>query len=352
MTGYDYGNARLRARKSRFLLTSDYQALLGASDLDGLLGLLSGTHYGPDIEAVLPRLRSIRRLDGAVAHNVGRTLEEMSSFYTDQAGRAVALLLERWDLRNVQAVLRGIAAHAAPADIAATLVPAGTIPGAVLRSLTGAADLRTLLDLLVSLGVPSARHAARLLEAWPAYTHSSDAAVLEYALHQVYAARWAAELADLDLSPLSLVFRRETDRANVLAALRLVALSTDATSDLVEQHRWLDGRLDRDTLMAAATASGPEEAADLLIPLVPTSWGEALRRWAADRDTARVALDIDVAITRELISLFTSGDPLGIDIPVAFTAMLENEARNVRYVARSVASGRPAADTLAGLVMP
>ena len=61
MTGYDYGNARLRARKSRFLGRSDYEALLSASDLEALLGLLGGTRYGPDIEAVLPRLRSIRR---------------------------------------------------------------------------------------------------------------------------------------------------------------------------------------------------------------------------------------------------------------------------------------------------
>ncbi len=352
MTGYDYGNARLRARKSRFLGRSDYHALLGATDLDALLGMLGATRYAHDVEVVLPRLRAIRRLDGAVSHNVGRTLDAVASFYDEEAGRAVALLLERWDLRNVQAILRGVAARIAPPDIAATLVPAGTIPAAVLRGLAAASDLRTLLDMLVSLGVPSPREAASLVAAWPDIARTGDWVGLELAVHRMYLARWRAELEDLDLPALSRLFRRETDRADVLAALRLSALPGDVGSAVVSGDHWLQASLDAGTLAAAASASTAEGTVEILAPRLPGAWAEALRSWAAHGDLAQVAFEIDAAITMETVGLFSAGDPLSIDVPLAFTAMLENEARNLRSVARVVASGLPAAAAFETMAMP
>lgn len=351
MTAFDYGNARLRARKARFLVRADYRLLVGASDLDGLIGILGATRYGQDLEEVLPRYRSIRRIDAAVSYHIGRTLTEMAGFYEDEAGSAAALLLERWDLRNLQAVLRGVAGGVGPAEIASTLTPAGTIAQAVLRSLAAASSLRSLIDLMVALGVPGRRAALRVAETWPDYERSDDPAHLELAVHRVYTASWQARLAELDLPPLTLLFLREADRANLLAAIRLFALPADFADSKLDDH-WVAGTLPAEVLSRAAGAADREAAAALLSAGMPAVWAQALDEWREHGDATRTSETVDAAITRELAAFFVTGDPLSVDIPVAFTAALESEARNVRWVARSVAAGRPPADALERLVMP
>ena len=51
MTGYDYGNARLRAMRSNLLDMGDYTALVAVGSFDAFLGALHATSYEPDLEA-------------------------------------------------------------------------------------------------------------------------------------------------------------------------------------------------------------------------------------------------------------------------------------------------------------
>ena len=59
MAGLDYGNARLRAMRSRLLSSADYARLMTTESVDGLVATLADTAYGPDLEAALTR--SLRR---------------------------------------------------------------------------------------------------------------------------------------------------------------------------------------------------------------------------------------------------------------------------------------------------
>lgn len=351
MTGYDYGNARLRAKKSAFLGADDYRALLGAADVDGLLGMLSGSRYRVDVEVALARFQSIQRLDGSIALNIGRTLREMAGYYRDEPARAVGLLLERWDIRNLRAVLRGVTTRVPAATTLATLVPAGTLTAATLRMLAGATDGRSLVDLLVTLGVPDRQSALTVAGAWPAYEASGDPAQLEFALHGAYAARWRRELQELQLPTLGTLFSREADRANVLAAMRIHDLRAAGAEPPVAVE-WLPGTIKEDTLADAAAAAGREELVDMLGPAAPAKWADILGQWVEHGLTGTAASEIDAALTVELVALFSGGDPLSIDIPVAFTAALENEARNLRLIGRAVARQVPIAETLERLVGP
>ncbi len=349
MSDYDYGNARLRARKSSLFGVQDLRTMLAADSVDGLLGLLSATRYRPDVEAAMPRFRGMRRLDAAVALNVGRTLREVAGFYAEDAARAVGLLVERWDVRNLRAALRGAAARAAPAQIQAAMVPAGTFDAGTLRALAAASGVRALLELLVSLGVPDRRAANAIFGAWPVYESTQDLAHVELAIDDAYASRWEEELTDLELPVLHRVFVREADRTDVMTAVRL---SAEDEVVLSKQEPWGRGSIAPAVLRSAATAPSRDRTVEMLMAVVPAPWATALAGWADHGDLTRLSNDIDAALTHELIGLFAAGDPLSIDIPIAFTAAVENEARNLRLAGRSIAAGLPPSDTLEVMVTP
>lgn len=349
MTGYDYGNARLRARKPELFALADYHRLAGAGSVDALLGMLSATRYRTDVETAMTRRRAIGRLDGAVAHHLGRTLRELGDFYQDEPGVAVALLLERWDLRNLRSVLRGVAARASPEAIIAALVPVGTISPGLLRTLAGATGVRSLLDTLLTLGVPDASTAAALLEAWPSVEATQESAPLEAALHAAYSMRWQSTLGELGLPTLDRLFGREADRTNLLVAVR--ARPSDggpAATDLT----WMLGTISARALNAAVQQATAEAFAAAVVDVTPSRWVPLVTDWTVHRDPARLAVGLDEAVTAEMAGLFVTGDPLSIDVPVAYLASKENEAQNLRFVARGVAAGLPAPTVVEHLVTP
>ena len=58
MSGFDYGNARLRAMWSRLFDRRSYQELISTGSLDGLLGGLAHTTYEQYVSASVARLSS------------------------------------------------------------------------------------------------------------------------------------------------------------------------------------------------------------------------------------------------------------------------------------------------------
>ena len=104
---------------------SEYEALIGR-DLDGIFEALAGTAYRPEIEAVLAVSVSDRRaLHEALRRHLARALGELRAFYDGRARELVDLLLSRFDLHNLLALLRGQRARAAAEEMLAERVPAG-----------------------------------------------------------------------------------------------------------------------------------------------------------------------------------------------------------------------------------
>ena len=56
MSGFDYGNARLRALKSKLLSQRDLDALAESGSLQGLIAAMTKTAYRKPIEAALAPL--------------------------------------------------------------------------------------------------------------------------------------------------------------------------------------------------------------------------------------------------------------------------------------------------------
>lgn len=348
---YAYGNARLRARRSTLLARADYEGLLGL-DVDHLLGALAGTPYRHDVEETLPRFHGARRLHEAVRANLGRTLREVRSFYAGDAGELVDLLLSWWDVRNVVTLLRGQSAGAAAEDVLPLLVAVGGLDEPSAQEVARQTEFAAAVQLLIAWRLPTPELADTLAAAWPAYERSSDFAALENAIVAAHGARVVAALErhGSDAEPLRRALLEEADDRNLLIALRLRAADGGRTPEAALPS---EGAVAREALAAAAAAAVPEDVASTLLALPSTArWELPLTRWVASGDVVALQDDLEVARVRARLALFTTGDPLGIAIPVAFVAAKETEARNLRVIGEGAARGADADLVRTGLVLP
>lgn len=342
---FAYGNARLRARKSRLLSRADYEELLG-KDVDGLLGVLASTGYAPEVEAALARFRGIRRIHEAVRLHLARSLEEMRSFYEGYARELVDLMLSRWDLHNVIALLRGGAAGQPSEEVLANVIPLGALSEALAHEIARQTEFAGAAELLVRWRLPEPETARSLREAWPEYERTENLAALEHAVMAGWALRTAAALARAgpDGGGLRRVFEREIDRRNVFGALRLrEALGRGEIQELPglsDRGPYLPGGSIRPGFLDAAVRfPDPEIAAAAFAGTAPENWRAPLERWTRSGDLVVLQGELESLWITEAVALFYRGDPLGVDVPVAYAIAKENEARNLRVVAEGAAHG-------------
>jgi len=372
---YVYGNTRIRARKSVLLGPNDYEALIGL-DLDGLLGALVGTAYRFDVETALPRFRGVRRLHEAVRSNLGRSLREVRGFYSGVAQEIVDLMLSFWDVRNLITLLRGQAAAAPVEDVLPRIVPVGRLDEASAREVGRQPEFAAAVELLLAWRLPTSDDAQALADAWPEYERSADLAALEHALVSAHAARVSAALQRIhaEAEPLAVALREEQDDRDLVNALRLreaVLVSTgreDSGPPLAgargsappgqgaeERARFLRAGSAVTEVVAGVLFGYTREevvAAVLALPATGRWRRPLLEQWAGTGDLVALQDELERARTRRRVRLFLSGDPLGIDIPLAFVSAKETEARNLRVLGEGAADGTDVDLLRARLVLP
>ena len=341
MTGYDYGNARLRARGG--LLRGDQYAALAGRDGPGLLTALAATCYRPD--ATQDGARGPVEQIVRIAHDhLVAALAGIGDFYRDRAAGVVAAVLGRFDLHNVVALLR--ARHRGiPADAAcALLVPVGRLGADTARQAAGEPDLPAAARFLAARGLPDPGSARALLSAQRRYEIDADLALVEEA---VACSAWDSQIATLaaggpGASPALAALQREADDLNLLLALRLrepaagPADRAGAAAASPGAAYLPGGTVGVPLLTAIRSAPAP---ADVLAAAAPTrpAWRQPLAAWADGGDLATLHADLDTDRLRTALRLLRRGDPLGA-APVAHYVLAHlAQARNLRLLAQASA---------------
>jgi V/A-type H+-transporting ATPase subunit C len=348
---FAYGNARLRARKAGLIGRGAYEEMIG-KDMDGILGALSRTPLAPEVESAITRFGDdARRLHEAVRLHLARTLEEMRSFYAGRARECVELLLSRWDLHNVLTLIRGEATAPHTEEALAHVFPMGAMNDAYAREIARQNEFAAAVGLMIRWRLPDPQTASSLRAAWPDYERTEDLAALEQAVTAAWAERTSEALDGLgrEGEPLRRLFERETDEKNLLVALRLrEALArgeTDRLPILKGHGVYLPGgsiKLSR--LDEAIRLPDDERVAATLAGAGPAAWREPLERWARGGRLPDLQYDLEARRLRDAVALFVKGDPLSVDVPIAYASAKETEARNLRLIAegasRGIAPGR------------
>jgi V/A-type H+-transporting ATPase subunit C len=354
-----YGNTRLRARKGQLFGSAEYEELLGR-DLEALFETLADTVYGAEIEAALAVSDGKRALHAALGQHLARALTEMRMFYEARSRELVDLLLSRFDLQNLLALLRGRASGWPPEQVLVNVIPVGPLGDAAAREIAHQPELARTVDLLLSWRLPDPATARALAAAWPEYERTEDLAALEHALAVGRGHRLAETLAaeGPEADSLSELVAREHDAVNVLIVLRLrFALQLDELNDLPaipRSGRYLPGgRIPAETLEDALRRPTRADAVAKLVEAARREdWRAPLQRIADGGDLPTLQRALEVTRVRWAVGLFLRGDPLGLDVPIAFTVAKENEVRNLRLLGEGAAGDLPVSVLRTQLIVP
>jgi V/A-type H+/Na+-transporting ATPase subunit C len=354
-----YGNTRLRARKAALLSSAGFETLLNR-DLEGVLEGLAATAYRPDIEAASAIPPGERALQEIVRRHLARVLEEMRTFYDGSARSLVDLLLARFDLHNLLALLRGLVRRQEPERVLASVVPLGSLGGGAAREIAHQPEPIAAVDRLVAWRLPDRESAGALTAAWPEFERTEDLRALEHALATAHARKLEQVLvaAGPAAQPLRNLMARESDAANILVALRLwCALERGEFTELPPPPaagRFLTGGTIAEQALDSALRlpTRANATAELAAASRRPRWRAPLERFAAGDDLAGLQRAFEADRVRWAVGLFLGGDPLGVDVPIAYALAVENEARNLRLVGEAAAAHQPAEAVRPLLLLP
>jgi V/A-type H+/Na+-transporting ATPase subunit C len=355
---FAYGNTRLRARKHELFGASQYEALVGR-DLESFLDGLAPTAYRHEVEGELA-VAGKRGIEAALTRHLARALTELRGFYEGRSRELIDLLLSRFDLANLLALLRGRARDRPPEEVLANIVPIGPLGDAAGQEIARQPELARAVDLLVSWRLPDPVSARALADAWPEYQRTEDLAALEHALAATDARRVEEVLqaGPADADSLRELLAREQDAVNVLIVLRLrFALQLGELTELPptpDGGRFLAGGTIRAEALEEALRqpTRKDAVAKLAAAARRKDWQAPLQRIGAGGDLPTLQRELEVSRVRWAVGLFHRGDPLSLDVPIAFIVAKNNEVRNLRLLAESVSGGLSPAVIRAHLIVP
>lgn len=339
--GYEFGNARVRAMRSRLLSGPDLLHLLDSRDADELILNLADTTYRESIEGALLRERGVATINDALQRELVTTLGKLPGFYAGDARQMVALALGKYEIHNVITGLRAVVQQVPASDTAALMLPVGELTAAQLRDLSRSSDLRAALSLLATWQSPLA---LPLLDA-AAQRPRAGLPFLELALTCWY--QNTLEAFPTDSRSWRTLSRLEIDTNNLLLALRLAghprALATLQESESGAGHGAYamlfcgEGSLSRAEL--GEIARQPTLAAALAV-LGGTSFGSALvqRRPLGSTVSSLEATEHELLGHQlQTAARVFAADALGIGVPLAYIQFKTAEISNIRLIAQAVA---------------
>jgi V/A-type H+-transporting ATPase subunit C len=298
--------------RSRLLDAGRMEELLSAPTLDAFIQALNATPYGHEVQEALSRYPALQAVDAALARNLYRTTTKIH-------------------LANLRVILRGKHAGSRAEDIAANLIAAGSLHDAALRALAEQPDVPAVVGALSGLNHP---FVTPLQEGMAEYLESKDLFALELRVERFYALYGLRMVKGSGHSEQAVraLLQAELDATNVKTAVKLqsAALSREGKARFfIPGGRVVSEDIfllltDRETL-----EQGVKSLRILGFPLK-----------TVDEDLTAFERALDLATIKAQTDLYL-GDPLSIDIVVAYLALKSNEVKNLRLIARSKQLGIP-----------
>ena len=320
------GNTRLRARRAE-LLDAARLARLADRDLAGLTADLRATPYGRHLE---PRAHGDNEqrtmLLSAVEDRRRDALRGVREVYTGAAGEVVGILLARYDLADTVTLLRGAARGVGGDDVLGGIEAVAALDPATVSDLV-ADDPESVVARLAHARLPDPHTAQVIPAAWEQFLVHGDLPTLEITVARAAHHRWREVLGGrgrwVGRSVEALVrwLDGERDAANLLVALRSRSGRVDETT--LRERLLAPGEISQDALLAIASGADP-------VPRAPRAWRSVLARSGESGDLASLARELAARQNALARHRMRHGDPLGVDVPIAFVAEVETEAEALR----------------------
>lgn len=333
MSDFGYVNARLRGKHSCLLGPKDYEELLSLPDLEAMAGWMEDSQYSHQWQLAKARRQGLEAVEEALEANFSATASKMISMAEGRTRGLLEVVLRRWDLQNLLALIRGIHQSWSPDEIGRWLWPVGRYDAPRLAELSRQADIKQLADTLATwrddFSVPLTEGALR-------YRNDGDLAPLELGLLRHYYGRALGDLKGPGRSRglLRSLLRQEIDRHNARAAARLLAPPAKGRPEALEHFIEGGQRLDRGTYL---DLFDPRERKRALASLRDAPF----RNLLSPAQSRQAETELEREVSRQLGRLYR-GDPLAADLAVGFLWQKYHEVANLRLLARAKVFGPPA----------
>ena len=344
MTGFEYGNARLRFMKSRLLPRKELEELIEAGSLQGLIAALTRTAYHKSVEAALTRWTGMECISEALHAELINTLGKIRKFYTGQPGDLVAMVLRAYDIHNLKAILRGVSRDVSAAETLSSLLPAGEIDYSIWVELANLQDPREVIDVIASLHLPFAQPLLQLraqrttlnlfemelaLDKW--YVHES----LRYLKRKVRGRNRLIDTLNIDSDMVNLMTVLRFAHAPAERGLLRKQLSTDDLSQMFVGP----GQLPFARLVQAGSQNSLEGA---ITVLGQTAYEAELRAGLQVHARSGRLSGFEKSLRRYRLQWMNSliaKDPLGIGVVLGYVALKINEVNNIHWIAQGINIG-------------
>ncbi len=328
--GYGYLNARVRGLRAQLLPAGFLTDQLDASGFAGFASALAQTSYGRDLEEGSSEDVGLAAVDAALARGFVRTTRALLGYAEGTPRALIALLLRRYDLANLKAIVRarhakrGADADRGADDVLAAVLPAGDLTSKTLRGMAEAADLAAAGQVLALSGHPLAEPFRKGVAA---YADDGDLLGFEIELDRAFYTGWTADAERLSAPDgFRAYIATEVDATNVRTALKLRGRPVEAARFFVAGGR-----------LVSATVFAELVAQPVGTPL-PTLRGPFAA--LADASTPGEA-DTRLRAVLDGLARRLGGDPLDIGLVADYLRRKEQETARLRLIARGTFYGVP-----------
>jgi V/A-type H+/Na+-transporting ATPase subunit C len=340
MSDYDYLNARVRGMSTTLLTHDFYDQILGSTAENLFVDALLGSPYGPELHAALATRRGAAAVEAALRTNAHASFAKLLSLAPPEPRRLLSIQLNRWDLSNILALIRGKLSGAEPMDIVEAVLPVGEFTESQLGELAGEPDLQALADSLTTWNYAFAFVLRRALKE---YGEPRDLPALEHALNRTYFL-WALAQLREDEPNQRLVrdmIRRQIDILNVTAALDHVRDRTRGV-DNGREDPIPRGKLPPKTLAQISQADSLDGAFENLEEtyLAP-GIEKGILTFGQTRILAVMERFLEAVVIERGCRLFRT-DMLSVAVPLGFLWRKHSEIVNLRILNRGKAYRMPA----------
>ena len=352
MSDYDYLNARIRGMSTSLLTRDFYEHALAAAGDNVLLDILLASPYGAELQEALAERAAAPRpavVEAAVRKNVRRTFARLLSISPAGPRRLIALQLNRWDVANILALIRGRLTGASPAEVLASVLPIGELDETQLGELAAESDVRNLADALTTWKHAFGFALRRAIRECP---RQDDPVALEAAVYHGWF-HWAlSELVadDPRHAPVREMLRRQIDLVNVLAILGLVQdRERGAAREMPGPIP--RGRIPERTLLELAESRTLEAAFETLVGTYFSPGIEkGILAYGQGRSLAVMERFLEATVVEYGCRMFRQ-DMLSIAVAMGFIWRKYGEMVNLRMLARGAAYRMPSNTIREGMVI-
>lgn len=340
MNEYDYLNARVRAMASKLLPDELIDQINRTEGEDIFVDLLMDSAYSAAFTEVLASSRESDALETALKRDLYASVEKVRGFAGPGPLKLIDIQLERWDLENIIAVLRGKRRGAEADEIQRALFPAGRFHPAQLSALAAEDDAASVADALSTWGhfsAPAVRSALRAASSDSAWSE------MESELYRRYYDYSFSRLDPLDGNEAILRghLALQADLVNILALLKRA--DRRSRGETPAAFAAIPGGTLRTFIL-----SDLEKAPDVersLESLELTSFSQAVERgilsFGRDKRLAVIERFLEAVVIKAGMKLFR-GDPLSSGVPLGYLWKKVSEFMNLRILLRGKRFRMPA----------